>query len=214
MNEYSCDKLEIHTRSEHYIDNKQYDLELQIHFRLTDKTIIDKNTTDNIILVILVNGVDNNDNIHPFFKSLELKDVPMEKGHARMLSDNIDYSYLFNEKKETKELPNIQDALGDLKYDKHHPLNEFYLYFGSYTSPPCSETVTYIISANIISVSWDQIIYLTRSILKNNSDGNNRNIQEINSRKIYYYMKQEDINFTDLLNNKIKVEFNNIEKKS
>jgi carbonic anhydrase len=212
MNGYSCHKIEIHTRSEHYINSKQYDLELQIHFKITDKRIIDKKTTDNVILVVLVNGNDNNDVVQPFFKSLELSDIPIEKGHARMLSDIINYSFLFNDIKLKKDKSNIEDALGDLKYDKHHPIDEFYLYYGSYTSPPCSETVTYIISARILSVSWEQIIFLTRSILKNNIDGNNRNLQVINSRKIYYYKKQEYLNLTDLLYKKEEVLLLKIEK--
>ena len=67
-NGYRCYKIEIHTPSEHKLskkffklDNEQFDLELQIYYKMVDKRIIDQETTETIVIVIFFKGLENAD---------------------------------------------------------------------------------------------------------------------------------------------------------
>lgn len=107
LNGYKCFKIELHTPAEHKIDNKEFELEIQIYFKLEDKRIIDQNTMDLISLVLLFKGVDdyNISNLdledgplmnHPFLDLLDLDKLPYKKGHARMLTKYFNFNLLLD----------------------------------------------------------------------------------------------------------------------
>ena len=95
----------------------------------------------------------------------------------------IDYSLLFDKSKQpfkyiqkkkpnekgrsTKDLISIQpvnremtlvSAIDDFKYNKSNPLDEYFMYNGSFTKPSCDENVTYIIDPNPKIAPLNQII--------------------------------------------------------
>jgi carbonic anhydrase len=107
LNGYKCFKIELHTPAEHKIDNKQFELEIQIYFKLEDKRIVDENTMDLICLVLLFKGIDE-DNVskigladgpilnHPFLDLLDMDKLPYKKGHARMLTKYFNFNLLLD----------------------------------------------------------------------------------------------------------------------
>jgi carbonic anhydrase len=121
---------------------------------------------------------------HPFLDLLDLDKIPQKKGEARLLTRVLDYSLLFdnskqpfkiersNRKSKNSKKDSIQfiemnsentsnriaNALSDLTYDKNHPLEDFYLYNGSFSKPPCDENATYVIKPIPILAPLEQII--------------------------------------------------------
>ncbi|CAD7093290.1 unnamed protein product [Hermetia illucens] len=65
-------------------------------------------------------------------------------------------------------------------------INKFYTYQGSLTTPPCSETVTWIVFANILNISHRQLNEFRQLI---GTDGkiirNYRHLQPLNGRPVY-----------------------------
>ncbi|CAD6215980.1 GSCOCG00004284001-RA-CDS [Cotesia congregata] len=72
-------------------------------------------------------------------------------------------------------------ALGDY-FDKEKATN-YVVYPGSLTHPPCSESVTWLISDRIIPVSKEQVRAFQQLNLLNDDDHNNRPLQPINGRR-------------------------------
>jgi carbonic anhydrase len=183
-NGYKCFKIELHTPAEHKIDSKNFDLEVQIYFRLENKHVMTGNTTDYLVLSVFFIGVEE-DKIpqgysgvknHPFLETMELNKIPKLKGQARMMSSFFNFHDLFDPSKQNLIKNNssnknisflenrmslttkIMKALNELAYDKHHPLNEYFIYNGSLNKPPCDENVKYIIVKNPLFAPMDQII--------------------------------------------------------
>lgn len=185
MNGYKCYKIQIHTPSEHIIESNSADMELQIYFKLKDKHIIDETTRDYLVLVILVKGIEEENyheyiketvKSHPFIDLLEVDMLPVSKGLARLLSNNLNFDLIFDRSKQPFKLLNskidyknddllskqnkVLHAINDFTYDKHYPLREYYLYNGSFTTPPCNENVTYVVVPEAILTKMEQIIVL------------------------------------------------------
>lgn len=184
MNGYKCFKIQIHTPSEHKIESKSADMEIQIYFKLKDKHIVDKTTRDYLVIVILVKGIEEDHynlyekrsiKTHPFIDLLEVDKLPVSKGLARLLSKNINLNLIFDKSKQPFKLKNISTnkendkflnqnivlkAINDFVYDKHYPLTEYFLYNGSFTTPPCNENVTYIVIPDAIFTKMQQIIVI------------------------------------------------------
>jgi carbonic anhydrase len=197
MNGYKCKKLVLHSPGEHKIDSKSFELELQIHFVLTDKRIVDFNTRETIILVVLFKGIDK-DNIpkyasgevksHPFLDQFEIDKFPRKKGEARLLNRPLNFKLIFDSSMQPYQIKagsqkykrgnfetdteiqfleasstvqtssKVQMAINDITFDKNHPIKEFYIYNGSYTQPPCEETVQYIVVPQPVYAPMNQII--------------------------------------------------------
>lgn len=94
-----------------------------------------------------------------------------------------------------------------MTYNKHLPLDEYYLYNGSFSAPPCEENVKYIINPIIIYAPFEQILHFSSVLIMNgNTNGNNRSIQSSEKIKIFHYKK------SDILDNTIN-ELDLFEKK-
>lgn len=68
--------------------------------------------------------------------------------------------------------------------------HSFYLYDGSFTTPPCTEGVKYIVMQEIQYITFADIAIFQRFWGGNpkfaGGKGNNRAVQPLNGRKIYY----------------------------
>jgi len=79
-----------------------------------------------------------------------------------------------------------------------HKLNEafkgeYFTYTGSLTSPPCTEGVKWYIMKRPLGVNKAQLDIVQNMFQKNtnfaNGNGNNRNVQPLNNRPVYWYRK-------------------------
>jgi len=74
----------------------------------------------------------------------------------------------------------------------------FYFYLGSLTRPNCTEDVNWIVVNEIIEITQTQLNDLQLWIKKHyNSGFNNRETQQVNSRKLYYQYYPYQINYND-----------------
>jgi hypothetical protein len=87
----------------------------------------------------------------------------------------------------------LLSAINELTFNKNYPLNEFFTYLGSFTSPPCIEDVTYIINPKPLLAPLDQIIEVSKVISQCSSFGNNRNIQKAEGREIFQFENQNEM---------------------
>jgi hypothetical protein len=108
----------------------------------------------------------------------------------------------------------LLSAINELTYNKNNPLDEYYTYLGSFTSPPCIEDVTYIIKPKPLLAPLDQIIEISKIISKCNSIGNNRNIQNLNERHVYQFESEnplegvfEQLNLLGDFSNDVNIDF-------
>ena len=69
--------------------------------------------------------------------------------------------------------------------------NEFFMYEGSLTTPPCSEGVRWNVLKNALPISEQDLNMITRNYAENENfaklRGNNRVIMPVNDRKVYYH---------------------------
>ena len=69
-------------------------------------------------------------------------------------------------------------------------INSFYNFFGSLTTPPCSEIVLWMIDSNVRSLTSQQLSFFTNRWAGNSSfaynNGNDREIQFTDGRKVVY----------------------------
>jgi len=54
----------------------------------------------------------------------------------------------------------LVNAIDDFKYEENYPLEEFFIYNGSFTKPSCEENVTYIVDPNPKIAPLNQIIVI------------------------------------------------------
>jgi hypothetical protein len=196
MNGYKCQRMEIHTPSEHKINSQGFDLELQIYFKLWDRKKVDSSTKEDLAIVVLVRGEESGGvKEHPFFKLLEIESLPL-LNQGKLLNNYLDYSLLFRQSELLGDDDVILKALSEIKYDEHFPLNEFYMYNGSFTRPPCHETVTYVINSTPIVIPATQVQLFSKLILQVNPNGNRRDLQPANQREILYFKKSNSIDHT------------------
>ena len=65
--------------------------------------------------------------------------------------------------------------------------NPLFFYDGSLTTPKCDETVNWIVMPKEVKITQEQFDSLKSSIYKVYPNGNEREIQDLNGRKIWYY---------------------------
>lgn len=75
----------------------------------------------------------------------------------------------------------------DLEFPSTKKIGRYFSYKGSLTTPPCTENITWIVWKTIQSGSKSQI-----NFFKDLTGSNNRPIQDLNSREIYYYQGSDD----------------------
>lgn len=80
----------------------------------------------------------------------------------------------------------------------------YYYYEGSLDVPPCTENVAYVIMDSVNYINYTQLSWFNNVWLKNpnfsNQTGNNRPIQNRNSRNVYYYLQSYESYLENVLN--------------
>ncbi len=170
---YKLEYAQIHMPSEHTIDGKKYDMELQIKHtkrvfwqRINGLFNDPDSKTDHLIVAVLFNrtieGKDYPDN--PDIKSMKLDVIRSENNTNSTIIENFNFDKYVNKS------------------------NAFYSYSGSLTNPLCNSPVDWIIFEDIQQLSFAQYENMKKwvQILYPLDSGNARNIQPFNDRKIYY----------------------------
>ncbi len=178
------EEIVFHTPSEHTINGKQFDLEVQVIHYGKSKGDIAKQVVLSFLFYVKP-GVFNK-----FFEKLDYYNLPNEIDDFRDLKERLYIPEIFY---------NTQEA--DVNYMKDF---SFFSYEGSLTFPPCTERTTYFVAATPMPIS-STIIGLFREALRKpdfvGKDGkinksneqpklNNRKVQPINGRKVVYYQSQ------------------------
>lgn len=102
---------------------------------------------------------------------------------AVMVKEGEENSY-FERLKVFKEIDKNGKESTDIEFNpqKMYPKNKsYYTYFGSLTTPPCSDNVTWIVFKKPIEMNEDEI----ENIAKHLPKSNNRPIQPLNGRVVY-----------------------------
>lgn len=150
---YSTKQFHFHTPSEHLIDGVTYPMEMHIVNVLKDSN--ETNQPQYLVIGLLFKMGRENKFIREF-----LNLVPAEEGKDNVPAGSVHFEDLFN------DIPKTESA-------------HYYSYKGSLTTPPYSETVSWILRKYILEASPEQI----RTIEKR--EGNNaRHIHALYSRKV------------------------------
>ena len=175
------EEIVVHTPSEHTIQGKKFDLEIQIIHYGKSKGDIAKQIVVSF-LFYQKPGVFNK-----FFDKIDIYNIPNEMDTFRDLKDII-------------YIPNIFHTI-DEKDATHMKDFSFYNYQGSLTSPPCTERTNHYVAATPLPIS-NTIISLFRESLKmpdyalpsgqiitsqDNPKLNDRKTQPLNGRTVMYY---------------------------
>ena len=121
-------------------------------------------------------------------KALELHIIHKEQGNNNIMIVSILFKISSNHNEHIQniidgETTNIHDMIGNTP--------ELYVYFGSLTSPPCSETVLWAISSTTQKISYEQVKYFSSKWENNQAFarglGNNRAIQPLNNRVVFIF---------------------------
>lgn len=188
--EYSCNEIRFHTPAEHTIDGRKYDMEIQFIYHPISEGDYKKKA--GLVFLVQQKPGKNND----FFNFMDFLELPNIYKEKMDLKDNvkIDIEKLF------------QDTDDDFEYNGYF---SYWRYEGSLTSPPCDEHVRWFIIDKPVNLGYADL-EMVKGVLTipqmssqgrfvadlrypPNPDGNNRDIQPIRSREIYYFdMKNSD----------------------
>jgi carbonic anhydrase len=181
MQEYESYEIRIHAGSEHRIDGKSFDLEVQIYFNCTTPGSIKKSA----VLSVLFKVSPGSSNLF-FEKDISILDLPDETETQKDILNNIDLRHLFLSKENESFFP-----------------FSYFQYEGGDTSPPCREDTTWYIASNPIPISYTIIESIKDSLssfyLPDCNENflsqkkvekffsNTRNIQPTNKREVLFY---------------------------
>ena len=177
---YQAQEIRFHTPSEHTIDGKVYDMEVEIiHYGQT-KGDTSKQLVYNILFTAYP-GIYNK-----FIDDIDLFNLPNPLNPNKDIIKDINLNKILYETEEAGGL--------NQKYFS------FYTYMGSLSSPPCTERTIHIVTAEPIRLGTTAIslfkealkvpesIDLEGNVFKSKGNTNNaRKTQPLNGRKIYYY---------------------------
>ena len=180
---YSADEIIFHTPSEHMINNKRYDMEMQIIHHGISKGDISKQ----FVVAFLFKsdpGVYNK-----FMNDIDYKDLPNKIDRVRILKHSLYIPDIFNEPEDPRS--------------NSMPPFSFYFYSGSISAPPCTERTTVLVASEPIPLSPvviglfkdalnapDMIDEVTETLIVSNEekvDRNYREVQPLNDRVVYYF---------------------------
>ena len=183
--EYEAHEIQIHTPSEHRLDGKQYDLEIQVHH----KSITKGDEAKKAVLSILFEkkyGATNK-----FFEDIDLLNLPDRYNSNAVIDQQVDINDIFN------------SSDGSMSAN----FFSYYYYHGSLTAPPCDEKVQWFVVSEPIALGSTAIDMIrdtinvrvkvpkdktTDVILDNDRkmlDGNSRKVQQLNDRTVYFFDK-------------------------
>lgn len=168
---YIGEEIVFHTPSEHKINGKTFDMEMQIIFYGQSKGDIAKQ----VILSFL---------------------FEKKPGVYNKFLDDIDFFSLPNSSNPERELlhdlyiPKIFHRSSEESGETFKPFS-FYSYQGSLTMPPCTEGTIHYVVADPIPLASVPIQLFQEAIRKNDLDNfeynNNRKIQPLNGRPIFFF---------------------------
>jgi len=177
---YNAVEIVFHTPSQHQIDGRQYDLEVEIIHTGQTKEVI----AQYLIVSILFEskaGVYNK-----FFDDIDFFNLPNPLSAERDLKNNF-------------QLPHLLYDLDSDEFPSWKPFS-FFTYEGSLTAPPCTERTIHYVKASTIplgnttiqlfkeAIKVPDLIDASGNITINNTDPQNfRELQPLNGRRVYYY---------------------------
>jgi carbonic anhydrase len=175
---FAAKEIVFHTPSEHTIDGRRFDMEMQIiHHGQTRGDIARQ-----VIVSFLFQkkaGVRNK-----FIDEIDVFDLPNPLNNVKELHNAVNINSLFYQVK-------------DKEYSSFKPFS-FYTYHGSITAPPCTEnTIVYVASKPLrIGTTALQMFQEvgripdpvgSSAIANNYNVPNNRKIQPLNGRAVFYF---------------------------
>ena len=177
---YNAEEIVIHTPSEHKLNGKKYDLELQIiHYGQTKGDIAKQ-----VVLSFLFEGIPGEYN--KFFDSIDPFNLPNMSDKEKDLCEDI-------------YIPNIFYST-DEKLETSMKKFDFYTYQGSLTAPPCTENTIMYVASNPLPLSTTTLKLLQEALRKpdyidednnhivgNDLPENDREVQPRNGRPVFYY---------------------------
>jgi len=177
------EEIVFHTPAEHTIDGKKYDLEVQVIHYGKSKGDIAKQ----VVLSFLF--YEKPGAFNKFFEKLDYFNLPNEIDDFRDLKEKLFIPEIFYSAQEN-----------DVNYMKDF---SWYTYEGSLTFPPCTQRTTYFVAEKPLPISSTVIGLLKEAlkkpdyiangkIVKSNEKVklNNRKVQPLNGRKVFYYQSQ------------------------
>lgn len=155
---YFLRQIHFHIQSEHQINGKTYPLEGHLFFTHQNKYLV--------LAILFEFGTYSN--------IIERLGLTKNLYLPLPLTMNNNYYYRY------QKIPSIE------LYELNNFLKstDYYYYKGSTTTPPCEENTDWLISNKILTLSESQYNWYEQ--IPKFGYRNNRNIQDINGRKIYY----------------------------
>ena len=166
-------QFHMHAPSEHTRDGRLYDLEMHfVHVIDKDSTAIQvedrdhQDSADYAVIGVFFDRIEGGNRTNDFLEQLNVTE-------DRTVTGNQPVSFLY-----------VADFLASLNYEG------FYHYDGSFTTPPCTEGVKWVVLNQVQPISDEQLSKFTERWAGYynfaHGNGNNRMIQPLNDRTIYY----------------------------
>lgn len=177
---YSAQEIRFHTPSEHTINGKKFDMEIEvIHYGQSQGAI-----NKQLILNLLVEKYPGEYNM--FLEDIDAFNLPNPLTPVKEINHDMHINKLFFTTQDKGYL-NLKDF-------------DFFTYQGSLSAPPCNENTIHIVVKEPIRIG-STVVTLFKEALKvpdvvdstgnvvvnSNNISSNRNVQPLNGRRIYFY---------------------------
>lgn len=181
---FQAEEIQFHTPSEHTVNGKRYDMEMQvIHYGITKGDI-----GKQLVLCFLFESKAGKYN--QFINDIDFFNLPDINNPEADITNDLFIPKVFYT---SDEISNS----GNIKYNKPFSL---YTYQGSLTSPPCAENTLVVVSSEIMTTSVSALNMFKEAIgRKEYSDGkgnffiskgsiaNYRETQNLNGRPVFFF---------------------------